>query len=56
MTNLEEITLEHHKQRIKDYRGWLRVNAFRLQVCGDHQIKSEKIREKTKDLTEKLDI
>ena len=50
------ITYIHHKQRIKDYKSWIRVNQFRLDVCGDHQVKSEKLREKHTRLLEKLEL
>lgn len=50
------ITFTHHKQRIKDYKSWVRVNEFRLEVCGDHQVKSEKLREKHDRLLEKLEL
>ena len=49
-------TYTHHKQRIKDYKSWIRVNQFRLDVCGDHQVKSEKLKEKQTRLLEKLEL
>ncbi len=52
----KSITYNHHKQRIKDYKSWIRVNEFRLKVCGDHQIKGEKLREKHERLIEKLEL
>lgn len=52
---MSEISYTHHKQRIKDYKNGVRMSKFKLEVCGNHQVKRDKLKEKHKNLTEKLE-
>lgn len=50
------ITYTHHKQRIKDYKDGVRLNAFKIQVCVGHQVKKDRLKEKQAELLKKLEL